>query len=127
MNERVVPKMTNFCVVKRSNSPAITQHREVPVPRRQDVDERPCVPRLELNGPALRHFDSQPDLPRINQRFLTGYILAPGLWISLSAGAHLFFIASGFAPAVDKYIIMRCVLGAGAVCPGAVPDHPDKR
>ena len=46
MNERVVPKMTNFCVVKLSNSPAIT-----------------CVPRLELD-----HFDSQPDSPRINQR-----------------------------------------------------------
>ncbi len=56
MNERVVPKMTNFCVVKLSNSPAITQHREVPVPRRQDVDERPCVPRLKLD-----HFESQPD------------------------------------------------------------------
>ena len=47
MNERVVPKMTNFCVVKISNSPAIT-----------------CVPRLELD-----HFESQPDSPRINQRF----------------------------------------------------------
>jgi len=70
MNERVVPKMTNFCVVKLSNSLVITQHREVPVPRRQDVDERPCVPRLELNGPALRHFESQPDSARINQRFL---------------------------------------------------------
>ena len=69
MNERVVPKMTNSHVVKLSNSPAITPHREVPVPRRQDVDERPCVPRLELNGPALRHFESQPDSPRINQRF----------------------------------------------------------
>ena len=64
MNERVVPKMTNSRVVKLSNSPAITQHREVPVPRRQDVDERPCVPRLELD-----HFESQPDSPRINQRF----------------------------------------------------------
>ena len=51
--------------MKLSNSPAITQHREVPVPRRQDVDERPCVPRLELD-----HFESQPDSPRINQRFL---------------------------------------------------------
>jgi len=70
MNERVVPKMTNFCVVKLSNSRAIAQHREVTVPRRQDVDERPCVPRLELNGPTLRHFESQPDSPRINQRFL---------------------------------------------------------
>ncbi len=64
MNERVVPKMTNSHVVKLSNSPA-TQHREVPVPRRQDVDEPPCVPRLELD-----HFESQPDSPRINQRFL---------------------------------------------------------
>jgi hypothetical protein len=26
------------------------------------------VPRLELDGPALRHFDSQPDSLRINQR-----------------------------------------------------------
>ena len=48
MNERVVPKMTNFCIVKLSNSPTIT-----------------CVPRLELD-----HFESQPDSPRINQRFL---------------------------------------------------------
>jgi len=48
MNERVVPKMNNFCVVKLSNSRAIT-----------------CVPRLELD-----HFESQPDSPRINQRFL---------------------------------------------------------
>ena len=51
MNERVVPKMTNFCVVKLSNSPAIT-----------------CVPRLELD-----HFESQPDSPRINQRFSNLY------------------------------------------------------
>ncbi len=64
MNERVVPKMTNFYVVKLSNSPAITHHMEVPVPRRQDVDERPNVPRLEFD-----HFESQPDSPRINQRF----------------------------------------------------------
>ena len=48
MNERVVLKMTNFCVVKLSNSPAIT-----------------CVPRLELD-----HFESQPDSPRTDQRFL---------------------------------------------------------
>ncbi len=47
MNERVVPKMTNFCVVKLSNSPAIA-----------------CVPRLELD-----HFESQLDSPRIDQRF----------------------------------------------------------
>jgi hypothetical protein len=51
MNERLVPKMINFCVVKLSNSPAIT-----------------CVPRLELD-----HFDSQPDSPRINQRFPSVY------------------------------------------------------
>ena len=57
MNERVVPKMTNFCVVKLSNSRAIA-----------------CVPRLELNGPTLRHFESQPDSPRINQSFLKNYI-----------------------------------------------------
>jgi hypothetical protein len=48
MNERVVAKMTNFCVVKLSNSPAIA-----------------CVPRLELD-----HFESQPDSPRIDQRLL---------------------------------------------------------
>ncbi len=39
--------------VKLSNSPAITY-----------------VSRLELDGPALRHFESQPDSPRINQRLL---------------------------------------------------------
>ncbi len=50
MNERVVPKITNFCVVKLSNSHAIT-----------------CVPRLELD-----HFESQPDSLRINQRLLKG-------------------------------------------------------
>jgi len=48
MNERVVPKMINFCVVKLSNSPAIT-----------------CVPRLELD-----HFELQPDSLRIDQRLL---------------------------------------------------------
>jgi hypothetical protein len=53
MNERVVPKMINFCVVKLSNSPAITR-----------------APRLELDGPTFRHFESQPDSPRINQRLL---------------------------------------------------------
>ncbi len=48
MNERVVPKMTNFCVVKLSNSPAIT-----------------CVPRLEPG-----HFELQSDSLRIDQRLL---------------------------------------------------------
>ncbi len=54
MNERVVPKMTNFCVVKLSNSPAII-----------------CVPRLELD-----HFESQPDSLRINQRFPRRIVIA---------------------------------------------------
>ena len=56
MNERVVPNKTNFCVVKLSNSPAITR-----------------APRLELD-----HFESQPESPRINQRlpsFETGTLL----------------------------------------------------
>ena len=52
MNERVVPKMTNSHVVELSNSPAIA-----------------CVPRLELD-----HFESQPDSPRINQRFLNSFL-----------------------------------------------------
>ena len=59
MNERVAPKMINFCVVKLSNSPAITY-----------------VPRLELDGPTFRHFESQHDSPRINQRL-------PGLGLLL--------------------------------------------
>jgi len=29
-----------------------------------------CVPRLELDGPTFRHFESQHDSPRINQRLL---------------------------------------------------------
>ncbi len=66
MNERVVLKMTIFCVVKLSNSPAITQHREVPVPRRQDVDERPCVPRLELD-----HCEHNPIHPELIKGSLT--------------------------------------------------------
>ncbi len=77
MNERVVPKMTNSHVVKLSNNPAITQHREVPVPRRQDVDERPCVPRLDLD-----HFESQPDSPRINQRFLNSFLTGMPVQVS---------------------------------------------
>ena len=48
---------------------------------------------------------------------LIGYILAPSRGISLSAGAHVFFIGSGFALAVDKYIIRRCVLDVGTVSP----------
>ena len=79
MNERVVPKMTNFCVVKLSNSRAITQHREVPVPRRQDVVERPCVPRLELD-----HFESQPDSLRIDQRLPSSKGVIRGSGVSTS-------------------------------------------
>ena len=88
MNERVVPKMINFCVVKLSNSPAITQHREVPVPRRQDVDERPCVPRLELD-----HLESQPDSPRINQRF-------PRQILAITRGVLAAITASRFANSI---------------------------
>ncbi len=84
MNERVVPKMINFCVVKLSNSRA-TQHREVPVPRRQDVDERPCIPRLELD-----HFESQPDSPRINQRFPR----QPGVYLQVTPGYFYGIIAT---------------------------------
>jgi hypothetical protein len=63
MNERVVPKMINFCVVKLSNSPA----KAGPMSGASALGLT-CVPRLELDGPALRHFDSQPDSLRINQR-----------------------------------------------------------
>ena len=48
MNEHLVSKMINLCVMKLSNSGAIT-----------------CVPRLDLE-----HFESQFDSPRLNQRFL---------------------------------------------------------
>jgi hypothetical protein len=76
MNERVVPKMINFCVVKLSNSPA----KAGPMSRVQPMSGAnalaaanalglTCFPRLELDGPALRHFDSQTDSLRINQRF----------------------------------------------------------
>jgi hypothetical protein len=46
MNEHLVPKMINLCVVKLSNSWAIT-----------------CVSRLDLD-----YFESQADSPRLNQR-----------------------------------------------------------
>ena len=71
MNERVVPKMTNFCVVKLSNSPAIT-----------------CVPRLELD-----HFKSQPDSPRINQRI-------PRPILAITRGVLAAITASRFANAI---------------------------
>ncbi len=64
MNERVVPKMTTFCVVKLSNS-----HAKAGPMSAANALGLTCVPRLELDGPAPRHFESQPDTPRINQRF----------------------------------------------------------
>ena len=77
MNERVVPKKTNFCVVKLSNSPA----KAGPMSGAQPMSEASAlaaanalgltrVPRLELDGPTFRHFESQHDSPRINQRLL---------------------------------------------------------
>jgi hypothetical protein len=60
MNERVVPKMINFCVVKLSNSPA----KAGPMSEAIALGLT-CVPRLDLD-----HFESQPDSPRINQRLL---------------------------------------------------------
>ena len=73
MNERVVPKMINFCVVKLSNSLAIT-----------------CVPRLELD-----HFESQPDSPRINQRFPR----QPGIYLQVTPG----YIYGIIAPVNQAY------------------------
>jgi len=63
MNERVVPKKTNFYVVKLSNSPA----KAGPMSKANALGLT-RVPRLELDGPTFRHFESQPDSPRINQR-----------------------------------------------------------
>jgi hypothetical protein len=48
MNEHLVSKIINLCVVKLSNSWAIA-----------------CVPRLDLD-----YFESQADSPRLNQRLL---------------------------------------------------------
>ena len=63
MNERVEPKMTNFCVVKLSNSPAKAGPMSV-----ANALGLTCVPRLELDGPTFRHFESQPNPLRIDQR-----------------------------------------------------------
>ncbi len=101
MNEGVVPKMTNSHVVKLSNSPAIT-----------------CVPRLELD-----HFDSQPDSPRINQRFLNWLYFNASLADTPFYRRAKYFITSGFAQAVDKYIIRRCVPGPD-IFAGGVPRYP---
>jgi hypothetical protein len=59
VNERVVPKIINFCVVKLSNSPA----KAGPMSTANALGLT-CVPRLELDN-----CDSQPDSLRINQRF----------------------------------------------------------
>ena len=70
MNERVVPKKTNFCVVKLSNSPA----KAGPMSGAQPMSEASalavaialglaCVPRLDLD-----YFESQADSSRLNQR-----------------------------------------------------------
>jgi hypothetical protein len=53
MNEHLVSKIINLCVVKLSNSCAIA-----------------CVPRLDLD-----YFESQADSPRLNQRFLSVTVL----------------------------------------------------
>ncbi len=74
MSERVVPKMANFCVVKLSNSPA----KAGPMSAANALGLT-CVPRLELNGPTLRHFESQPDSLRINQR-LPRTVVRPEVW-----------------------------------------------
>jgi hypothetical protein len=60
MNERIVPKKTNFCVVKLSNSPAKAGPMSAVI-----ALGLTCVPRLELDN-----FESQHDSPRINQRLL---------------------------------------------------------
>jgi len=106
MNERVVPKMTNSHVVKLSNSRAIA-----------------CVPRLELNGPTLRHFESQPDSPRIDQRLLNCLYFNPWLADTPFYQREKFFIIPGFAQAVDKYIIRRCAPDPD-IFAGGVPRYP---
>jgi hypothetical protein len=65
MNERVEPKMTNFHVVELSNSRA----KAGPMSAANALGLT-RVPRLELDGPAPRHFESQLDSPRINQGLL---------------------------------------------------------
>ncbi len=59
MNERVVPKMTNFRVVELSNSPA----KAGPMSAANALGLT-SVPRLDLDN-----FESQSDSIRINQRF----------------------------------------------------------
>ncbi len=67
MNERVVSKMTNFCVA----------YMDVAVRRPGEAREQDAVSFVKLsNSPAITYvsrlelgnFESQPDSPRINQR-----------------------------------------------------------
>ena len=81
MNERVVSKMTDFCVVKLSNSPA----KAGPMSAASALGLT-GVPRLELNGPTLRHFESQPDSPRIKQR-----LPSAKYWLELSSSLTILF------------------------------------
>ncbi len=73
---------------------------------------------LAFHALILIILNHNPIHPELIRGSLIGYILAPGRWISLFAGARVFFIGSGFALAVDKYIIKSCVLGVGTVSPG---------
>jgi hypothetical protein len=66
MNERVVPKIINFCVVKLSNRPAKAGPMSAAI-----ALGLTCVPRLKLDGPTFRHFDSQLDSLRIDQKLLS--------------------------------------------------------
>ena len=63
MNEHLVSKIINLCVVKLSNSWAKAGPMSVAI-----ALGLTCAPRLELDGPTFRHFESQLDSLRINQR-----------------------------------------------------------
>jgi hypothetical protein len=60
MNEHLVSKIINLCVVKLSNSCA----KAGPMSEANALGLA-CVPRLDLD-----YFESQADSPRLNQRFL---------------------------------------------------------
>ncbi len=60
MNEHLVSKIINLCVVKLSNSRA----KAGPMSEANALGLA-CVPRLDLD-----YFESQADSPRLNQRFL---------------------------------------------------------
>ena len=65
MNEHLVPKIINLCVVKLSNSWA----KAGPMSEASALGLT-CVPRLDLD-----YFESQADSPRLNQRFLNFTVL----------------------------------------------------